>query len=44
MFLKRNYYILPALLALGAVLRLLYLKEYSASPLFYMPVGPDIHE
>lgn len=44
MFLKRNYYIPLVLLAVGAVLRLLYLKEYSASPLFYMPIGPDIQE
>ncbi|OGV31255.1 MAG: hypothetical protein A2020_01375 [Lentisphaerae bacterium GWF2_45_14] len=25
-------------------LRLIYLREYSSSPLFYMPMGPDIQE
>ena len=44
MFLKRNSFIPLILLAAGTVLRLIYLKDYSGSPLFYIPVGPDIQE
>lgn len=44
MFLKRNYYVPLILLAVGVLLRLIYLKEYSSSPLFFLALGPDTQE
>ena len=44
MFLKRTYYVALLLLAAGTALRLIYLREYSGSPLFYIPIGPDFQE
>lgn len=42
-FTKKTYWVLSILLA-GLILRIIYLRQFSSSPLFDIPVGPDVQE
>ena len=41
-YVKRMF--LPGILLAALILRLIYLRQFSDSPLFYNPVGPDVQE
>ncbi len=41
---QRNFLIFASAVLLGVILRCIYLQQYSSSPLFLYPCGPDVEE